>query len=213
MAGMSRSPGGPEPSGQTSHLIQAAQAGSAEALGQLLEGCRAYLLLVANRHLDADLQAKGGASDLVQETFLEAQNDFPRFQGRTHQDLLSWLRGILRHNLADFRRRYRDRGARRIGQERPLDASELTALREELVADTPAPADRAATAEETEAVRLAVARLPEDYRRVIVLRHQDGRSFHDIAREMGRTPEAVRKLWFRAVERLREEINARPDSG
>jgi RNA polymerase sigma-70 factor (ECF subfamily) len=196
-----------------SHLLRAARGGSADALGRLLEGCRAYLLLVANRNLDADLQAKGGASDLVQETFLEAQNDFPQFHGRTHQDLLNWLRGILRHNLADFRRRYRDRAARRIGQERPLDASDLAALRDELVARTPAPSDRAATAEVAEAVRQAVARLPEDYRRVIALRHQEGRPFHDIAREMGRTTEAVRKLWFRAVERLREEINARPEPG
>jgi DNA-directed RNA polymerase specialized sigma24 family protein len=48
---------------------------------------------------------------------------------------------------------------------------------------------------------------------VIALRHQEGRSFHDIAREMGRTAEAVRKLWFRAVERLREEIHAPPEPG
>jgi RNA polymerase sigma-70 factor (ECF subfamily) len=194
-------------------LIQAARAGSAEALGRLLEGTRAYLLLVANRHLDPALQAKGGASDLVQETFLEAQNDFPRFQGQTHDDRLKWLRGILRHNLADFRRRYRDRAGRQISQERPLAAEEGAGLHDKLVADTPLPQDRAVAAEEAEAVRQAVVRLPEDYRRVIALRHEQGRSFDAIAQEMGRTPEAVRKLWFRAVERLREEIHGRRQPG
>jgi hypothetical protein len=78
---MHREAAGSEWSRQTSQLMQAARAGSAEALGRLLEGCRAYLLLAANRQLDADLQAKGGPSDLVQETFLEAQKDFPPFQG------------------------------------------------------------------------------------------------------------------------------------
>lgn len=210
---MPRGAAGPEESRHTNQLLQAARAGSAEALGRLLEGCRAYLLLVANRQLDPDLHAKGGASDLVQDTFLEAQHDFPRFQGRTHQDLLNWLRGILRHNLADFRRRYRDRAARQIGQERPLDAGGLAELRNQLVADPPAPDGRAVAAEEVEAVQRAVAQLPEDYRRVIALRHEQGRSFDDIAREMGRSVGAVRKLWFRAVERLREEIHGRREPG
>ena len=46
--------------------LTAAQAGSNDALGQALEACRAYLLLVAERELDPNLRAKGGASD-VQE--------------------------------------------------------------------------------------------------------------------------------------------------
>ncbi len=199
---MPRATRGPDWAGQTSHLLQAARAGSAEALGRLLEGCRAYLLLVANQGLNPDLQAKGGASDLVQETFLEAQNDFARFQGHTHEELLNWLRRILSHNLADFRRRYRDRASRQIGQERPLNAWELAELRDKLVAHTPPPEEKAVAAEEAEALRQAVARLPEDYRRVIALRHEQGQSFHDVAQEMGRSPEAVRKLWARALEHL-----------
>jgi RNA polymerase sigma-70 factor, ECF subfamily len=62
-----------------SQYLPAARAGSREALGQALEICRGYLLRVANQGLDAELRAKGGASDLVQETFLEAQRDFGRF--------------------------------------------------------------------------------------------------------------------------------------
>ena len=193
--------------------LAAARAGSREALGQALEALRGYLLLLAQEDLDPSLRAKGGASDLVQETFLEAQNDFPRFRGRTHQDLLNWLRGILRHNLADFCRRYRDRAARQIGQERPLSAGERAGPPDQFVADTPAPQERAVAAEDAEAVRRAVARLPEDYRRVIALRHEQGRSFHDVAREMGRTAEAVRKLWFRALERLRQDMKGSHEPG
>ena len=53
--------------------LAAARTGSSEALGQALQACRGYLLLLAERELDPDLRAKGGASDVVQETFLEAQ--------------------------------------------------------------------------------------------------------------------------------------------
>src|SRR5205823_5326264 len=61
--------------------LPAARAGSSEALGEILEACRGYLLLLAQEELDPGLQAKGGASDLVQQTFMEAQQDFARFQG------------------------------------------------------------------------------------------------------------------------------------
>jgi hypothetical protein len=40
-----------------------------------------YLGGIAARELGPDLRAKGGASDLVQQTFLEAQRDFAAFRG------------------------------------------------------------------------------------------------------------------------------------
>ena len=73
-----------------------------------LESCRDYLHLIATRGLDADLAAKGGASDLVQETLLGAYRDFGAFHGRSREELLAWLRKILQNNLAVHRRRYRD---------------------------------------------------------------------------------------------------------
>src|SRR5262249_48816230 len=88
-------------------LLYAARAGSPEALGQMLEACRCYLLGIADREFDAGLRAKGAPSDLVQETFLEAQRDFAQFQGSTEAELLAWLRRMLLHNLANFIRDYR----------------------------------------------------------------------------------------------------------
>src|SRR5262249_7550847 len=75
--------GVPPDSGQIARWLAAARQGSVEALGQLLEVCRPYLLKVANDHLTADLRAKLGASDVVQEAFLEAQRDFGQFSGLT----------------------------------------------------------------------------------------------------------------------------------
>src|SRR5438874_1673797 len=49
--------------------LPAARNGSAQALGDALEACRVYLLAVAEHELDPELRGKGGASDLVQETF------------------------------------------------------------------------------------------------------------------------------------------------
>src|SRR5215470_7553973 len=92
--------------------LPAAHAGSNEALGQALEACRGYLLLIAQRHLEA----KGGASDLVQETFLEAQRDFGQFRGTSEAELLAWLRRLLLNNLGHFSRRYRDTHSRAVAR-------------------------------------------------------------------------------------------------
>jgi DNA-directed RNA polymerase specialized sigma24 family protein len=41
---------------------------------------------------------------------------------------------------------------------------------------------------------------------VLTLRYQEGQSFEEIAGQMGRSPNAARKLWARAVEALEEEM-------
>jgi DNA-directed RNA polymerase specialized sigma24 family protein len=91
-----------EPATDAARWLLEARAGSREAPGRVLEACRRYLLLIADRELDPALKAKGGASDLVQQTFLEAHRDFGRFHGDSEEQLLAWLRQPLRYNLADF---------------------------------------------------------------------------------------------------------------
>src|SRR5262245_4410888 len=109
------------PRGAWGQWIEAARGGCREALGRLLQGCRQYLLLVANQQLASDLRNKLGPSDVVQETFLEAQRDFARFHGDSEDELLAWLRTLLLHNLANVRRDYRDTGKRRLDREVPFD--------------------------------------------------------------------------------------------
>jgi len=73
----------PRSDDRTIELIHQAHGGSSEALGQLLDGCRGYLLRIAGEDIDPRLRAKGEPSDIVQETFLEAQRDFGEFRGAT----------------------------------------------------------------------------------------------------------------------------------
>ena len=62
-------------------MLDRARAGSREALGQILDACRAYLVVIARAGRDPALQAKANPSDMVQETFLEAQRDFTNSAG------------------------------------------------------------------------------------------------------------------------------------
>jgi RNA polymerase sigma-70 factor (ECF subfamily) len=64
-----------------------------------------------------------------------------------------------------------------------------------------------------QSLQLALDHLPEDYRRVISLRYQEGRSFEEIGRLMQRTPNAVRLLWLRAIERVKLELGPPHEPG
>ncbi|MEZ6134265.1 MAG: hypothetical protein R3C53_05070 [Pirellulaceae bacterium] len=67
------------------NLIRQARNGDQAAMGQLVETYRNYLLLIANRNLGADLQAKVGASDVVQQSMLNAQQHIDQFVGEDEQ--------------------------------------------------------------------------------------------------------------------------------
>ncbi len=187
-------------------LLQAAREGSDRALGELLEHCRPYLLLIANSELDSDLRAKAGASDLVQDSFLEAHRDIARFQGQSVDELLGWLRRILLHNVADFARQYRETAARRISREQAMDGSQGPAILQRLAGGDLSPSKQAMANEQQRALACAIERLPEEHRRALLLRHHDQYSFAQIGEALDRSAEAARKVWFRAVERLREEL-------
>jgi RNA polymerase sigma-70 factor, ECF subfamily len=187
-------------------LLAAARRGSREALGQSLEACRRYLLAIADRQLDPDLQAKGGASDLVQETFLEAQRDFEQFQGSSPDELRAWLRQVLLHNLGAFTRKFRTTSKRAIALEVALQANgSSVGVGDGLAAPNVSPSALVMEQEQVIALRRALDRLPEDFRRIVVLRFEEGRSFEEIGLLTDRSPAAARKIWSRAMERLRLE--------
>jgi len=200
-----------ESAGNPAQWLAAAQAGSREALGQVLETLRGYLLLVADRELDPELRAKGGASDLVQETFLEAHRDFARFHGTSVEELRAWLRCLLLNNLANFTRQYRQRAKRDVGREVALEAGGSSHERGAgLAADSLSPSGQAVAHEQAEALARAMERLPPDYRRVLTLRHEEQLTFEQIGDQMQRTANAARMLWLRAVERLQKEMGESP---
>src|SRR5262249_14784877 len=158
--GMAADPRVPAPGPDVGEWIRQARAGSAEALGRLLEECRPYLLLVANQELPPQLRGKAGASDLVQETFLQAQGHFDRFRDEDEAALLAWLRQILLHNAANLKRRYCGTDKRQLGRElSPADGSAAEAF--DAAAPGPSPSSLAAAGEEDAALSLALEELPE----------------------------------------------------
>lgn len=193
--------------------LDAARAGCAPSFDQVTERCRAYLLHVAARELGEDLRGKVGASDLVQETLLEARESFDRFRGQTEEELRGWLRQILLHKVVHTGRYYRGTAKRDIAREVPLqlpDASGQVAC--ELPDGSLTPSKHLMADERVATLRQAIGRLSPLHRQVILLRSVDQRSYDQIGQIMQRSEKAVGKLWARAVEALRKELGAAHDS-
>ncbi len=195
----------PEPD----RLLAAAGAGDRNARGQLLELYRAYLSLLARLEIDRRLQGKVDPSDLVQETFLEAYRDFEQFRGSTEKEFLSWLRQVLLSNLANLVRHYLGTQGRDVRLERALavglDESSRV-LDRGLFARQSSPSQQAARPEQAVLLAEALGQLPDAYREVIILRHLEGLTFPEVASRMGRTMESIKKLWARALARLRRNL-------
>jgi RNA polymerase sigma-70 factor (ECF subfamily) len=184
-------------------LIRQARSGSTEALGELLEQCRRYLLLVANSSLDSDLRSKRGASDLVQDTFIVAHQGFLRFEGTTEQELLAWLTKILSRRLSKNVRQFRHTHKNNVEREVSISAGYVFGG---LAHDATGPIESIIARDEAECLQAAINRLPVTMREVLTLRTWERMSFVEIAARLKATPDSVRKVWGRALKRLQDEL-------
>ena len=180
----------------------------AEAAAGSLDRFRSYLLLLARARLDQRLQGKLDASDVVQQTLLEAHRDLPQFRGRTAGEQAAWLRQMLARNLANAARDL-GRAKRDVHRERSLQAAlddSASRLEAWLAAEQSSPSQRADRHER--AIRLAEALdgLPEAQREAIILRHWQGLSLAAIAAQLDCTPAAVTGLLHRGLKKLRTHL-------
>lgn len=171
----------------------------------LLESCRQYLLLIANEELNPRLAQKAGASDLVQDTLLLAQENLGGFRGKSQAELLAWLRKILINHMASMRRQYLESQKRAVDREVSLDAL-LGSGSGGLAATTATPSSHCMQIELAEAIEAALQRLPEMHRVVIRLRYRERLAFQEIAQRLEVSEQAARQIWVRAIGRLRREL-------
>jgi RNA polymerase sigma-70 factor, ECF subfamily len=193
-------------------LLEKARKGETPSLGQLLEHYRAYLSLLARVQIGRRLQGKVDASDLVQEAFLGAHRDFPQFRGATEAEFRGWLRQILASLLANLVRHYQGTKRRDIRLERQLGVEldqSSQALDRGLIAEQSSPSQQAVRREQAVVLAEALARLPDDWRELLILRHLEGLTFPEVAERMGRSVDSLKKLWPRALASLRGSLGGK----
>jgi RNA polymerase sigma-70 factor (ECF subfamily) len=187
-------------------VLQLAKAGDSLAIGEVLDGFRTYLTLLARIQIGRHLQSKADPDDVVQEAFLDAHRQFSNFRGESVDELASWLRKIMAGHLAQLIRRYCATEARNIrleySIEQDLDSSS-TRLSRGLASPESTPSEAFRHREDLLVLAEMLEELPSDYRDVIVLRQIEGLSFGEISVRMERSEDSVQKLWVRGLQALR----------
>ncbi len=179
-------------------------------LGSLLELYRNYLSLLATGQLDRKLRGRVSASDLVQETMMEAHRDFHQFRGKSEAEFIGWLRRILVNNLAraiEMHVLAEKRDVRReVSIERLNAAVERSTIQLGLAFAGREDSPSVKLEQHERAVDLAnqMSRLSAEHREVLMLRNLQGLPFKEVAARLDRSVPAAKMLWMRAIKKLRE---------
>ena len=131
------------------------------------------------------------AQDVVQEAYLRALRFFGGFRGG---DARPWLLAIVRHQCFTWLESRRGR--------------QPSAALDEMVDDhAPCPVEVLVSVENRREVREAIARLPVEYREVLVLREIEGLSYKEIGVVTELPPGTVMSRLSRARERLFADLS------
>ncbi|MFO0808341.1 MAG: sigma-70 family RNA polymerase sigma factor [Gemmataceae bacterium] len=173
------------------------------------ERWRTYLVVLARLHLGR-VERGFEASDLVQQTLLDAYRDRATFRGRTNAEKAAWLHRLLTCNLADaWRARHRAKrdADREMSLEAALEASSRR-IEQFLAAEQSSPSQRADRNEQFALLAAALTQLPDAQRDAVVLHYFEGQSLDAISAELSRTPAAVAGLLKRGLKYLRALLNS-----
>ena len=180
---------------QLAEMIEKARSGCSQTLGLVLEHFRWRLLSAAHHYLRTALQSKLSVSDLVQDTFLEAQQDLSQFRGKTVSEFFVWLLRILRNNVRNAWRDF-SRGKRNVRKEvRTCRSDDWPGL---------SPLEETISRERSESVQRNFAALPEKQQYAIHAFVLERQSFRKIGEQLGCSAEAARKVCNRGLNVLRQ---------
>lgn len=191
-----------------SDLVGAAKDGDSAAHSEICRQVQWQLNRMADQQLDGQLRRKVNPSDIVQAALTRMVQGFGDFRGSTSAEFYSWLNSILKNEVHSTRRNYhrQRRDVRRESEPKSdVDVGDF-----QLVHETPQ--KQLQKQEKLAQFREVIKLLPPDYATVIELRSIQEHSFEYVALKMGRSVNAVSKLWGRALVSLQQELEKTDDS-
>jgi RNA polymerase sigma-70 factor (ECF subfamily) len=187
------------PADQQDALTRALQ-GDGEARGRLLESFRPYVRFLVRCLRKGRAAACLDDSDLIQDALVEAHRSFPQFRGSTVAELVAWLRPVVLPAARTTLRGHLGTGKRDVGREQAGEN-----LADVAIDPGTSPSGQVIRHEQAARIAAALARLPDDMQQVLLGRHVDELPHAVLAERLGRSEEAVRVLYTRALRRLRQE--------
>ncbi len=195
-------------------LFEKSLKGDLDAFAELMEDYRAYMTVLARRYLDVRVKGRVDEADIVQITFMEAQRDLGAFRGSQIEELLGWLRNILRNNVSSAHQKHLYTQKRSAGREisnNPTDSG--PALTDLAPSETTSPSQRVMRDEAAVLLANCLEDLPETQREALRLRYVEGYSLKEIAEKMDKTEMAAAGLLKRGLQALRTKMISDSSSG
>ena len=179
---------------------------------------RHSLRQMVDLRLGPDLRKLVDPSDVVQECFLDAVKRLEEYLTKLPLPIYNWLRFLTRQRLAELRRRLVPPAPGAVQRAVSLDAtlasdSSAAALASRIVGSGRSPLEAVLQAELQERVRHALDALETIDREILVLRHVEGLTGADVARELEINEAAARQRYVRALRRFRRVLGERGGMG
>ncbi len=169
-------------------IVARVLAGETEAFAELIDRYKVAVHNLCARMLNDPTEAE----DAAQEVFLRAYNQLATYQsGRRFS---TWILSIASHYCIDLLRRRRP----------TVDIENIAFWKQ---SDQPEPEETALLGETRDEVRELLAKLPEKYRGVTVLRYWQDLSYDEIAEATNLSVGTVKTRLFRARELLAKELD------
>jgi RNA polymerase sigma-70 factor (ECF subfamily) len=149
------------------------------------------------------------ASDIIQETQLEALRRLQDFLKREPMSFRLWLRKIACERLLMARRQHLTANRRSVAREEPLADASSAALTRHFLAPGSTPSHKLGRHELVEQVRQAIARLAQTDREIVVMRNLELLTNHEVAQILGIDPAAASQRYGRALLKLRKLLTER----
>lgn len=187
---------------ETQKLLKQVRSGKPGAFDRLFECYRAYLRQVVEMRLDPKLSQRLDASDVVQETQMEAARRLEDYIEREPVPFHVWLRQIAHDQLLMARRRHVDAVRRAVTREVPLPARSSMELAQQLLAGGSTPSQHIAKKEQAQRIRKALAELPELDHEIVLMRNFEQLSFEEIGYVLHISPAKAKMRHVRALLRM-----------
>jgi len=195
---------------ETLQLLCGAREGDAEAVNRLMERHRTTLCRMVQSRLNREIGRRVDASDIVQETLIEAHRRLTDYLSNPRLPFHVWLRQLAKDRLVDaYRRQSADK--RDIGRERPLHGDRSSLNPAAQIPDQElTPAAAAIKGEFEVRFHAALNLLSDDAREIIVMRHCEQLTNSQAAQLLQLSEPAAGMRYLRALRQLKSCLRDSP---
>jgi RNA polymerase sigma-70 factor (ECF subfamily) len=205
------------PHSEMQALLDRLNGGDVSALGPLFALYQERLRRMVDLRLDHRLKGRVSASDVLQETYIDALKRVRHYLDRPEMPFHVWLRLVAGQRLVEVHRQHLGAKRRDAGQEVSLDgarpgwsAASSVCLAGRLVGDVASPSAAAIRGETLAQLEAALDAMDPIDREVLALRHFEELTNQEVAEVLGLDKSAASKRYVRALTRLKDVLARLP---